>query len=359
LEISAFSKGFVSMNDLKHGLNSFSLSSMKSEEMRLIYIHELLRRLYQDMKGNQKERGIGLYIVIDEAEFLISSSGAGSYMIDQLLQEGRKYGVGVILATHTASDLSKRIIANAATFISFYPREPSDVNYIANIISGGMPEKAMAVKQKLHKLRINEAMVVSGRFREPLLINTHEARTVVSNINDNPEKPLRQSVHHLMELARNPIRSDRLPPELAGMNAAELSSIGIDMAEIEWDGIKERWLMARNRALSIEHEIYVTKISECLRKRGISNQIIDNSNGPDVIAYPNGGRIAIEYETGRKKIEETRTMLNSRLSDYGKVMVFVNDTYADFYAKNIANSRISVFPANSISDAINSLAVQN
>jgi hypothetical protein len=325
----------------------------------LIYIHELLRRLYQDMKGNEKERGIGMYIVIDEAEFLISSSGAGSYMIDQLLQEGRKYGVGVILATHTASDLSKRIIANAATFISFYPREPSDVNYIANIISGGMPEKAMAVKQKLHKLKVNEAMVVSGRFREPLLVSTHEAGTLASHISGPPERSPHRSMHQPLDLAKNPKRSDKIDPELASMSEAELSKLGIDTVTIEWNGSNERWMMARNRSLSIEHEVYVTKISECLSGRGIHNLIVDNSNGPDLIAYPNGSRVAIEYETGRKNMEETLTMLNSRLADYGRVIVFVNDTYADFYAKSIANSRISVFPANSISDAINSLAVQN
>jgi hypothetical protein len=358
LEASAFSKGFVSMEDMRHGLNSFSLGSMKSEEMRLIYIHELLRRLYQDMKGNEKEHGIGMYIVIDEAEFLISSSGAGSYMIDQLIQEGRKYGVGVILATHTASDLSKRIIANAATFISFYPREPSDVNYIANIISGGMPEKAMAVKQRLHNLKVNEAMLISGRFREPLLLSTPEARKAGPLSNDDYRFP-RQSMQSALELAKNPIRSDRLPKELVGMNDSELSRIGIDAIKIEWGDGEERWLMARNRSLSIEHEVYVTKISESLSEHGISNQIIDNSHGPDLIAYSNGGRIAIEYETGRKNIEETVPMLNSRLADFGKVIVFVNDAYADFYAKNIANSRISVLPANSISDTIESLAGRN
>ena len=125
LDSPAFTKGFVSISDLKQGINSFSLSSMKSEGMRLIYLHELLRRLYQDMKGNEKERGISMYIMIDEADFLISSAGSGSYMVNQLIGEGRKYGVGVILATHTASDLNKQIIANASTFISFYPREPA------------------------------------------------------------------------------------------------------------------------------------------------------------------------------------------------------------------------------------------
>ena len=59
--------------------------------------------------------------------------------------------------------------------------------------------------------------------------------------------------------------------------------------------------MARNGSASIEHEVHVIKIKEELGKRKINSAIIDNSNGPDLVAYANSKKIAIEYETGRKE----------------------------------------------------------
>jgi hypothetical protein len=361
LDSAAFSKGFVNIGDLRHGINSFSLGSMRSEEVRLIYISELLRRLYQEMKGNEKEHGIGMYIVIDEAQFLISSSGSGSSIISQLIGEGRKYGVGVILATHTASDLDRQIIANAATFISFYSREPSDVNYIANVLSGGMPDRAFAIKSRLHQLRESEAIMISGRYRDPVLLETPNVSEVLRRMeakarNAGTERPSSCCpAGRLRELARRPVRLEQVKGELCGLDASGLSSNGIEGIEIKWEGVEEQWLMARNGSASIEHEVYVTKISEYLTKRGIKNAIIDNSRGPDLVAYLNGDRVAIEYETGRKLIEETVSMLNSRLRDYGKVLVLVNDDHADAYLKSLSGRGILVFPISRIASAIDAI----
>jgi hypothetical protein len=356
LDNASFQKNYIDVRSLKHGINSFSLGTMKSEEMRLIYIHELLRRLYQGMKQNEKERGVSMYIVIDEAEFLINSEGSGSETISQLIGEGRKYGVGVILATHTAGSLSKQIIANASTFIAFYSREPTDVNYIANILSGGMQEKAFAIKSRLHSLKVNEAMLISGRFREPAVFSTKKADLITQQ----PQPPTKNKdfAARLLELARNPIRLQQLQREVGAVSADELSSIGIESATSKMDGTDEQWCMSRKSAMSLEHEINVTKISEILSANEISNSIIDNANGPDISAYINGVKVAIEYETGRKRIEETVSMLKGRLAYYHKVMVFVNDAHFDSYSKALAGIGIKVYGASSIKSTIELLAAQ-
>ena len=350
LDSASFTKGFVSISDLKHGVNSFSLSSMKGEGMRLIYLHELLRRLYQDMKGNEKERGIGMYIMIDEADFLISSTGSGSYMVSQLIGEGRKYGVGVILATHTASDLNKQIIANASTFIAFYPREPGDVNYISNILSGGMPEKALSVKSRLHKLGVSEAMLISGRFKEPIMLKTPSAFYRAKQIRAVPNT--RYNIERAIAFSKSPIKLEKFIEEFGPADETSLSAMGIDLITIDWYGAKEQWLMARNGPASAEHEVYVIKIKEELDRMGINNAIIDNSNGPDIVAYANSKKIAIEYETGRKNINETIVMFEARLKDYDEIIVLVNDAHYEFYRASATKDRIRVFPISGIDKAI-------
>jgi hypothetical protein len=329
---------------------------MKGEGMRLIYLHELLRRLYQDMKGNEKEKGISMYIMIDEADFLISSTGSGSYMVSQLIGEGRKYGVGVILATHTASDLNKQIIANASTFISFYPREPGDVNYISNILSGGMPEKALSVKNRLHKLGVSEAMLISGRFKEPVLLKTPNAATKANPIHTDEPKNTPHNVERAVTLSKSPIRMEKFIEEFGPADETSLSAMGIDPITIDWDGAKEQWLMARNGPASAEHEVCVIKIKEELDRSGINNAIIDNSNGPDIVAYANGKKIAIEYETGRKSINETIAMLEARLKDYDEIIVLVNDAHYEFYKASVTKDRICVFPISGTGKAIASFS---
>jgi len=306
------------------------------------------------MKNNRKEHGISMYIMIDEADFLISSTGSGSYMVNQLISEGRKYGVGVILATHTACDLDRQIVANTSTFISFYPREPSDVNYIANILSGGLPEKALSVKNKLHQLKVNEAILMSGIFKEPVLLRTRSAIIESERLPAVLEPAaLIGSVEKALTLARKPIRYEEFVKKFGAADKAALFAMGIECITLECNGIKEKWLMKRNPSLSLEHETYVVKIAKELNNMGISYAIIDNCSGPDLVAYVDGKEIAIEYETGKKMLRETICMMSRRLEQYYKVVVVVNDAYYDSYQKNVSKSGISVFPSSKIEDATN------
>jgi hypothetical protein len=90
LNTVAFARNFVDIEQLKHGINSFSLAELKNREAQIIYISELLRRLYSIMKEREKEKGPDFYIMLDEAQFLISSSESGGEIISKLISEGRK-----------------------------------------------------------------------------------------------------------------------------------------------------------------------------------------------------------------------------------------------------------------------------
>lgn len=320
LNTRAFGSDSLKVSDLKTGINLFSLAGMRSSEMQFIYISELLGRLYAQMKGNAKESGIKCYVMLDEAQFLMDETSGSSEMIGRLIEEGRKYGVGVLIVSHASSTLNRQIIANAATYIAFYSREPNEVLYSSKVLSGGDNGRAEAIRARMRSLRQNEAIMISGSMRDPVLVSTprYDALPVV--------EMAAASVDGALAHAIRPISKSEIEALLSHDQINALLAEGrLDEFTVNTNGADETFYMRRNNSLSIEHEVYVTKISELLTAKGIRNKIVDNSSGPDVVAYTNGKKIAIEYETGKKDLRDTIKMLASREKGFDEIMVIVND----------------------------------
>ncbi|MEM3227733.1 MAG: ATP-binding protein [Candidatus Micrarchaeaceae archaeon] len=322
------------ISSLSSGITSFSLAGLRNTEVQLIYINELLRRLYINMKAGEIEKGVSTYIVIDEAQFIINDSD--SKLVKRLMEEGRKYGVGVILATHMASRLPREIIANSSTFITFYSREPQEINYIANILSSGMSERAFEIKRMLSRLKKNEAIVLSYRIRQPSVVKTPDAKDVLKALFGT--KPAREKPPYTF-IPSKPVMLDSA---VAGQEA------GAQSMSINWNGKEERWVMRNNASLSIEHEVMVKKIFEELDAKGIKAEIIDNSSGPDLIAFINGKKIAIEYETGKKAVSSTASMIKRRLESFPFVVIVVNDAASNFYFNYFDGEKVKVLPAGKL-----------
>ena len=106
--------------------------------------------------------------------------------------------------------------------------------------------------------------------------------------------------------------------------------------------------MTKNPSLSIGHELGVNAICSWLSANGIENRAIDNSTGPDAVAYVYGNRIALEYETGKKSASSTSKMLGKRIRDYGFVTVVVDATAYGFYKSAIETDGILVLSESEI-----------
>ncbi len=85
------------------------------------------------------------------------------------------------------------------------------------------------------------------------------------------------------------------------------------------------WYMILPRN-SAEHDIMIGLISRYLEEIGVGNTIYNNSYGPDVVAYKDGKKIAIEYETGLKDPKETKKMLENRQNRYQEVIMMTKDS---------------------------------
>ncbi len=346
LDSAAFSHS-VDMQALRNGVCSFSLAGMKSKEAQVIYIGELLRRLYQQMHANAKERGLSMCIAIDEVQFLTDSSDSSGTVIRSLIEEGRKYGIGIIIVTHAASGLSKQIIANASAFVAFYAREPSEASYVAKVLAGNDAQRVCEVTEKLRVLKQHEAIMVSCSDRNPLLVATPKMKELDMHLK-RASAPI--SFTHsddatvMLAKARKPVPYDVLVKEHGAQAVDAQAAKGtLSKLAVKWQGKDETWLMAHNKSMSIEHRVYVQKIHELLSMRGIHNHIMSGSNGPDIVAHHSNEIIAIEYETGKKPIGKSAEMIRARRSAYGKVIVFVNSDAYRFYKSYFAGDNVSVF----------------
>ncbi len=346
LRNGAFTRNPVSVEGLATGISSFSLAGLKSGEARTIYIHELLKRIYLSMKGNERELGLRIFVMIDEAQFLLGTQREFS-AIRSIVEEGRKYGAGVIIATHVTANLDRQILANASTLISFYPRDPSEILYVSSAMSGSDPAERDLVRGKLRSLRQNEAMVVSGLMKTPVVVETPSARRISETIE---RIGVAESVVDNAESYRLATLTDYGTAEREIGHEAVRALVEKGVVEtMEHNG--KSYVMRKNPSRSIEHELHVRKISERLSELGIRHYVMNNSMGPDVVAYINGKKTAIEYETGRKSAQSTSRMLAARAKEYGSVIVFVNANAAKFYKDAFGSDAVSVFRADEIANA--------
>jgi hypothetical protein len=341
LDGGGLSRTTLSLQDLRSGVHSFSIRDLKSNGARQVYLHEVLRRLYLSMKESMEEKGIATYVMIDEAQSLITES-EGESPIAKILEEGRKFGFGSIVATQMATSLDRRIIANSATFISFHAKEPREINYVTNVLSGSIPKRSDSVRTGLNGLKQNEAIVVRSATKGIFIVETPKADPADS-AEDAGEKKVEKE--ELLGYFERPARLE----DVAKTREVQLYALddlvaGGKLERFAWEeqGSAEVWFMRRRPGLSIAHEVHVEKIAAELSAGGFDHAILGGASRPDLWARISGKRIAIEYETGRKSVEESAKMFISRFTRYDIVVAVVKDEAMAGYTAAISDPRVII-----------------
>jgi hypothetical protein len=320
LVISGESSGRgVSVSGLLNARSIFSLSSMHTSEAQTVFMESMLKKVYGLMLGRKKQGAGRFYVVIDEAEKLQNSP-----VVARLVAEGRKYGIGIISISQRAKALDKEIRSNAATFIAFAQREPEEQNYVANMLAGGNEYNRFAeVRKALRELGRGQAMVQEARSRNPKLVKCVRF-----------EAKHRDPSYMIIKLAEKAASLQELTGRLSE-EEFEVETVLESISALEKKGALKRhfvsdgeyrgtWYMTFPRN-SAEHDIMVNLISRHLSGLGIRNVVYNKAYGPDVIAFIDGKRVAVEYETGKKDPESTARMLEERRSKYSQVIVVERD----------------------------------
>ncbi|MEM3075548.1 MAG: ATP-binding protein, partial [Candidatus Bilamarchaeaceae archaeon] len=100
------------------GLVDLDLSGLPDERFRALAALTVLQFIKEKMRltGYVEEKGIRLFIVLDEAWKIAKEENSDAVMI---VREGRKYNFGMIIASQNPTDISETIFSNAGTTFIF------------------------------------------------------------------------------------------------------------------------------------------------------------------------------------------------------------------------------------------------
>lgn len=318
ITMSSFSRN-VKVEELLSKKSVFAMGRLGASEAQAVYIESFLRKIYETMLRSGKSGAPRFVIVVEEAGRLVEGS-----MLARITAEGRKYGIGVITVAQRAKSLDKETRANAEVLIAFYQREPEELNYVANMIAGGNElDRFAVVKKALRSLGRGYAIVVKNR-EEPVVVKMRAQNSRGRSL-----------AFEIVKASRNAIRKQELYKMLEGLGfdskEAEVcikrlvESKTLKYYTLPGTQYQGTWYISMQRN-SAEHDVMVNLISRHLAGMGISNTIYNSAYGPDIIAYRDGKKIAVEYETGLKNPEDTRRMLDSRRGKYSETIVVTKDS---------------------------------
>lgn len=125
--------------------------SKLSDGVRFIATETLLQRIFRALRlqgpisvhPNSDRDRFRLFVMIDEAKIL--SMGGGANILDVLLTEARKFGLGIVLASQMADHFSGQVRANAATWLVLKPQEIGEAKRNAANV-GVEPEALLKLK---------------------------------------------------------------------------------------------------------------------------------------------------------------------------------------------------------------------
>ena len=316
----AFEKS-ANMAEVMAGNSVFMLSKLHTPEAQSIYIEGFLRKVYSRMLSLEKTGRPNFYVVIDEAEKV-----GDNPIIGKIAAEGRKYGIGIIAISQRAKLMDRDLRANASALISFGIKEPEELNYVANFISGGNESgRFIEIKKALRSVGRGRALVVGAGMRNPVIVRF-----------DIFDGGFESTEFIVSEASRGGILASELNAQVgkragSGIIEGMLADGRIKAYNVAAGRYIGKWYISDSHN-SAEHDISVNIISRHLASIGVRNRIYNSAYGPDIMAFYGGRRIAIEYETGSKSIESSARMIRSRERDYFKTVVVTNDDALGRYA---------------------------
>ncbi len=143
-------------------------------------ILEFLQRA-GDKEVSGIERGeFPVVLVLEEAQnYVPERRGADDESIsrsvfERIAREGRKYGLGLVLASQRPSELSKTVLSQCSSFIVHRLQNPEDLRYFQDIVPGVYAE----LLRQLPALAPRYALVLGECVRAPALVRVRECSPV-------------------------------------------------------------------------------------------------------------------------------------------------------------------------------------
>lgn len=137
---------------------------------------EFLQRLGE--YGGEGARGsMPVVLVLEEAQNYIKEQRSSDEesvsrsVFERVAREGRKFGLGLVVASQRPSELSKTVLSQCSSFVVHRLQNPEDLRYFREIVPGSFAP----LLEQLPALAPRTALVLGECVRAPVLVRIREA----------------------------------------------------------------------------------------------------------------------------------------------------------------------------------------
>lgn len=142
-------------------------------------IHEFLQRLSDPVSGVGRGE-FPVILVLEEAQNYIregrksEEDSISKQVFERIAREGRKFGLGLVVASQRPSELSKTVLSQCNSFIVHRLQNPEDLRYFREIVPGIYGQ----LLDQLPALAPRSALVLGECVQAPVLVEMREADPV-------------------------------------------------------------------------------------------------------------------------------------------------------------------------------------
>jgi DNA helicase HerA-like ATPase len=139
-------------------------------------IHEFLQRL-SDPSSGIKRGEFPVVLVLEEAQNYIregrgfEDESISKQVFERIAREGRKFGLGLVIASQRPSELSKTVLSQCNSFVVHRLQNPEDLRYFKEIVPGIYGQ----LLDQLPALAPQSALVLGECVQAPVLVQMRTA----------------------------------------------------------------------------------------------------------------------------------------------------------------------------------------
>lgn len=187
-----------------HNVVIIDLSLLASEVLENVtaligrLVLEFLQRL-GEYEGSKSRGAIPVVLVLEEAQNYIRETRQGEEelisrsIFERIAREGRKFGLGLIIASQRPSELSKTVLSQCSSFIVHRLQNPEDLKYFQQIVPGVYEP----LLKQLPALAPQTALILGECVKAPALVKIRDAKPLPRSkdpkfyeywVNQNPHR---------------------------------------------------------------------------------------------------------------------------------------------------------------------------
>jgi len=148
-------------------------------------IHEFMQRLTNQQVSGISRGEYPVVLILEEAQNYIregrrtEEDSISKLVFERIAREGRKYGLGLVVASQRPSELSKTVLSQCNSFIVHRLQNPEDLRYFREIVPGIYGQ----MLDQLPALAPRSALVLGECVQAPALVEMREASPIPKSKN--------------------------------------------------------------------------------------------------------------------------------------------------------------------------------